>query len=202
MDLKKILDPNTRYIFLTTNEINHAFPVVHVKDNLIFFSNEKEITEDYQSGHFLAQGDEGIVLFTNPVVIPLKDVTKEEYGAFLYVINFDNTDYSITNRRLSARYEFKEFLPVSFQVYGDMMTAQLINISAGGLRLRVNTCLHRNVFCHFKITLPIQGKNVCFETDGIVVYSEPEKSHNNFLTGISFVAPDFANKSEHQRYVE
>ncbi len=202
MDLKSLLDPKTRYIFLTQGEFTHAFPVVHVKEDLLYFSSKKPLPANIDSGHFLAQGNAGIVQFSKPEVMSLQETSKHNLDLILHVIDFSNLDYSITNRRISMRYEFKEFIPITFHVYGEVMTAQLINISEGGLRIRATTPLKNNIVCHFKISLPNDEEKLSFETDGIVVYSEHEKQHDNYMAGISFVVPDFKTDVDKEKYLE
>ncbi|MBU0506401.1 MAG: PilZ domain-containing protein [bacterium] len=202
MDLKNILDPKTRYIFFTEGDLTHAYPIIHVKANQLFFTAKEPLPEKIDGGHFLAQGEAGIVQFDAPTCLLITTNPKENMELYLYVIDFSSLDYSLTNRRASMRYEFKEFIPISFQVYGELMTAQLINISEGGLRLRLSTPLNKNVVCRFSIKLPLENEDFHFETDGIVVYSDTEQQQqNNYITGISFVVPEATSGEDKEKHI-
>jgi hypothetical protein len=201
MDLKNILDPQTRYIFFSEGELTHAYPIIHVKDNQLFFTAEQALSDKIDGGHFLAQGEAGIVRFEKPQCLLVTTNPKENIELFLYALDFSKLDYSLTNRRASMRYEFKEFIPISFLVYGELMTAQLINISEGGLRLRVNTPLNKNVVCRFSIKLPLEDEDFYFETDGIVVYSDTEQQKNNYVTGISFVISETTSEEDKEKHI-
>jgi len=202
MDLKQLLDPKARHIFLSAANLAYVYPIVHIKENYLYFSSDKPIPQSFDRGHFLAQDAAGIVQFSNPSVESTKKDRQNTLGLILHRINFDTLDYTITNRRQSMRYELNEFIPISFNVFGENIPAQLINISDSGLRMRVDTLLKTNILCQFHIKLPTQENEIQINTNGLVIYADCEEGSKNIMVGISFVTPDFKTDEDKQKYLK
>jgi len=204
MDLKQILDPNARHVFFTSGSLSYVYPIVHVDQNYLYFSSEKPLPENFDSGHFLAQDGAGIVQFAKPEIDALKKEVQasKNITQYLYRLDFDAMDFSITNRRQSMRYEFTDFVPISFNVFGENISAQLINISEGGLRMCVDTPLKKNVLCQLEIKIPSRTNEIYFKTNGIITYADHEEGTKKIFVGISFVSPEFNSNDEKDNYLE
>lgn len=201
MDVKRILDESGRYLFLNRQGLVEAFPIIHVETSYIFFTSAKELEKNYDSGYFLASGGAGIVQFEKPVLESLDKNAQNQIKQKIHRVNIEPLDFIITNRRLSLRHELPQYMPILFYVYGEVMSAQLVNISEGGLRMSVTSALQKNTRCHFEIRLPTEEQQILFRTDGIVVYAE-NTSENKYQThvGISFVTPDFTQPADEEKY--
>ncbi|MBF0104773.1 MAG: PilZ domain-containing protein [Deltaproteobacteria bacterium] len=202
MDLKQILDPQARYVFLLRDAASFAFPIVHVEQNFLYFSSQKEFARPFDEGYFVAQDTEGIVRFTNPHIESLKNNPQQALGLLLHRIDFEKTAYAISNRRQNVRYVFKDFIPISFNVFGESMMAQLVNISEGGLRMCIDTPIKTNVLCHLEVRLPIDGTTVTLNTNGLVVYAGRDEDSSKNMVGICFITPEFVSAKEKKRYFE
>jgi hypothetical protein len=199
MDLKKILDAKTRYVFLARSGLSYAFAIVHVDGPFLYFTSQTPLTDPFDNGHFLATDGQGIVRFEKPVVESLTTAAEKRVGLKLHRLDFGNLDFSITNRRVYERYEFKKYIPITFHVFGNSIVAQLLNIGEGGLRMRADTPIKKDVLCHFEIALP--GTELKFCTDGLVVYIEPEDDQKQFVIGVQFLVPEFADDAAKQNYL-
>ena len=76
----------------------------------------------------------------------------------------------------------------------------LVNISEGGLRMSVTSKIPANVIYHFSLDLPVSREPLHFETDGLVLYCEPEERPERFMMGVTFVAPVFENVEDQKNY--
>lgn len=202
MDLKKILDAKTRYVFLARSGLSYAFAIVHVDGPFLYFTSQTPLTDSFDNGHFLATDGQGIVRFDKPVVESLTTAAEKRVGLKLHRLNMGNLDFSITNRRLYERHEFKKYVPITFHVFGNPIAAQLINIAEGGLRMRADTPIKKDVLCHFEIALPSVEAGLKFCTDGLVVYVEPEEDKKAFVIGVQFLVPEFADAAAKQDYLK
>lgn len=200
MDLKKILDAKTRYVFLARSGLSYAFAIVHVEGPFLYFTSQTQLTDPFDNGHFLAQDGQGIVRFEKPVVESLTTEAEKRVGLKLHRLDFAGLDFSITNRRAYERYEFKKYVPITFHVFGNPIVAQLLNIGEGGLRMRADTPIKKDVLCHFEIALP--GTELKFLTDGLVVYVEPEADKRQFVIGAQFLVPEFIDEMIKQDYLK
>lgn len=197
MNVKDIIDPNARHLFLTKSSLNYAFPIVHVQGQWLYFSSPKPISSAFDSGYFLAREQQGIVQLNNPVI----ESVKKKMELLLHRLDLNDTSHTLVNRRQSMRYAFKGFVPISFSVFGEAMAAQLVNVSEGGLRMSIDTPLKKNMLCHLKIRIPAPKKNIHFSTDGMVIYADREEGSNKFTAGISFITPEFSGDKEKQSYL-
>jgi len=200
MDLKKILDPKARFIFFSQNLISYVCPIVHVDQNFLYFSSQKPLPDTFDEGHFLALDGAGIVQLTKPSIEALKEKIQKNLDSYLYRYDFDSSDYAISNRRQSVRFEFDNFIPISFKVFGENMTAQIINISEGGLRMRSDTPLKHNIICQLEIKIPTKDGIIKLKTNGVVMYADKEDGGKEVMIGMSFATPEFANKDEEKDY--
>ena len=201
MNLKKLIDPKTRYVFLASDEETFAGIIVHVDTEAIYFSSTKTTPPASHVIYFLAQGSVGVVQFNKPRVEFLQTTTDVQVPVHLYRVNFEALDYTIINRRRSFRYEFKDFFPVSFNVFGEHMAARLMNISEGGLRMCVDTPIHKDVLCHLQIKIPHKKQAIRFDTDGVIVYADRNEDIKQITVGISFVTPDFSSDADRAIYL-
>lgn len=205
MDIKSILDPKARHIFFAKDALTYAFPIVHVDDELLYFTSHQNISQEkFDQGHFLAPENAGIVLFKNPITESVPSRITTDGTMQLFRLDFKNQKYEITNRRQTPRHEFRKFVPMNFNVFGEIMAAQLLNISEGGLKMCVETPLKKNILCHLEITLPrIQDDepSKSFGTNGLIMYSDRDENTGKYLIGISFVSPDFVSLEQKQKYI-
>jgi len=200
MDLKTTMHPNARHVFFQKGDLSYAFTILHVDGSFIYFRSQSPIKESFESGHFLSFEDKGIVQFSEPQIDSLAEENCEKFGAHVHRLNLKDVDLSISNRRTTARFEFQNFIPFVFSVYGETISAQLVNISDGGLRMQVNTHLKKDVLCQLELNLPEEEGRLIFSTNAVVVYVE-ETGKNTYMVGLSFVAPDFENDDEKQDYI-
>ncbi len=199
MDLKKLIDKTARYIFLAKNKISIACKIISIDESFIYFTNPESDPVNYDSGHFLSGDGQGIVLFEEPEIEKLQ-VPNEQLPAPLYRINFSKVNFSLSNRRRYYRYEFKKYLPISFVIFGEPLMAQALNISEGGLRMRLDSPIKRDILCNFEIKITDQNQTLNLKTDGLVVYSEPDPETKKHVVGIQFVQPEKLNPQEKSLY--
>lgn len=202
MDLKTLIDEKARYLFVTIGELTEALPLIHVDQNYLYFTSTKPLTSGIQSGYFVAKDQAGIVTFDNPDLESLKDHLPSHPDVFVHRLNFDNTNYQITNRRRTVRYQFKDYVPITFSVFGETIAAQILNISEGGLRMALDTPLKKNVRCHFQINIPDSQNAIHFNTDGLIMYSDSSEGEHQHIAGISFVAPEFNSDQDQEKYIQ
>jgi hypothetical protein len=204
MELYRLLDPAARFIFLLVDGLTHAFPIVNVTGNHLYFTSKEELPERFESGYFLAPQDSGIVQFNHPAVESVRNLARLKLNAPLHRIDFTTLDFSVTNRRLYQRHALKGVIPMVFQVFGETLNARLVNISAGGLRMSVDNPIKKNIRCHFEIKLRQAGEDILFKTDGLIVYADPEDNAGEIpvMVGVSFVTPENLSDTERQKYKE
>lgn len=195
MDLKSLLDPKTRFVFLTGDGLTRAYVIAHVTETVLYFTANAELPEQMESGHILASGGAGIFLFEKPKLEAMPSGNQ----SILYRIEMKTLNFSISNRRLYARYEFPEYQAVAFNHYGELVVGRMANISEGGLRLMTDRPIQSNVVCRFEIRL---SSDFVFNTDGVVVYSDwSDETQKQAIVGISFVAPEFTDESDKKNYI-
>lgn len=194
--------PQARHVFLRCDSLSYAFPIVHVEDHWLYFSSQQNLPGFFETGHFLAEDQKGIVRFDNPQIESLKEQTKKDLDLQLHRIDFGSTSYEVTNRRQAPRHNFKDFLPMSFNIFGESMAAQLVNISQGGLQMNVDTPLKTNILCHLELKLPQNEKNVLLKTNGMVVYCGKEAEKSKYSVGLSFITPEFVSAENKAQYIE
>lgn len=194
MELKSLLHPKAKHIFIKFGDLVRAYPIAHVEDHALYFLAESEFTDKPTQGYFIARNNEGIVLFENPnpEMLPYRP------DAVLYRIITDELNYSVTNRRLYQRVEFAEFRPLMFRYYGDHIVGHMVNISEGGIRMNLDRSIELNTICHFEIRLT---QDFTFKTDGVVVRSGySDDSKKQAVIGIHFLAPAFRSDEEKVSY--
>lgn len=206
MDIKEILDPRARHVFFALDDLNYAYPIVHVENDSLYFTADTEIENpNFDKGHFLAPQNAGIVLFAKPIIKKLPTRPDAQGGLQkVYRMMLSSEDYEITNRRQHTRHEFKNFIPMNFSIFGETISAQLINISEGGLKMCVDTPLKKNILCRLEINLPRLSQDedpVLFTTNGLIVYSENETTSGKYFVGINFITPDFVSIDQKQDYL-
>lgn len=202
MDVKTLIDEKTRFLFGTQNQITQAFPIIHVDQNFLYFTSTQALPQGLESGYMVAKDQAGIVTFDKPALQSLKDHLPSHPDVYVHRLDFDKINYSITNRRRAVRYEFKDYVPITFSVFGETIAAQILNISEGGLRMALDTPLKKNVRCHLQIRIPDSGHAIDFKTDGLVMYSDTTEGTHQHVAGISFVAPDFEGEGDEASYVQ
>lgn len=203
MELAQLLDPKARFIFLVSDGLTNAFPIVHVAGNQLYFTSTERLPEHHESGYFPALDGEGIVQFGKPC-IDSADLSRLHIARPVHRIDFSPLDFTITNRRLHLRHEFKRVVPIVFQIFGETLNARLVNISAGGLRMCVSTPIQKNIRCHFEIRLRSRAEEAIFKTDGLVVYADPDDydAGKPVMVGVSFVTPEGMDDSARAAYKE
>jgi hypothetical protein len=195
MDLRSLLDPKTRFVFLSGAGLTRAYHIAHVTETVFYLTSPTEISDELESGHALAANGAGILIFEKPKLeaMPSGD------DVILYRIDMANLNFSISNRRLYARYEFSDYQAVAFSHYGELVVGRMANIGEGGLRLMTDRPIQSNVVCRFEIRL---SADFVFITDGVVVYSDwSDETEKQAIVGISFVAPNFTSEADKQTYV-
>ncbi|OVE81518.1 hypothetical protein BVY03_03560 [bacterium K02(2017)] len=202
MDLKNLIEPKARYVFFSDKDLNFAFPIVHVDQDFIYFTSKNPIELKFNEGYFLAQNNSGIVKFTNPEIQTLKKSDKQKNDLLLHRFDFTHIDHSISNRRNSVRFKFKEFIPLHFNIFGETMMGQLINISQGGLRMCIDTPIKTNILCNIEINLPMNGQHQNIKTNGMVVYAGREEDTKKIMVGICFVTPELVSLNERGKYTD
>jgi len=200
MNLKTLIDPNTRFLFLKNGPASYAYPIVHVEGDYVYFSIKPPIPENFDNGYIVAANNAGILMFNNPNIETLNQNLQKNLNQKLFRINFNQLDYMITNRRMNLRLEFKDFIPISFNIFGETMAAQLINISESGLRMCVDTPLKKNIICQLHIKIPTKDGEIKFQTNGVIIYNESEEQKKKYMIGLSFVTPDFHSKQQEEEY--
>jgi hypothetical protein len=203
MELKQIMDPYTRHVFLSTDEYSYIFPIVHVEDSYLYFVSKESIADDFLEGHVTAQNDAGQVMFKQPKIESM--LHQSEENVWVHRLNFSGMDYDISNRREYNRHTFEEPLSTVLKVFDVTMDAQIKNISEGGLRLRMDAMLKKEVFCQLNIMLPTddaaEDRHVYFSTNGMVVYNDPGED-GIYTVGLAFVTPQFASEDEKNAYLD
>jgi len=200
-DIKDLIEPATRYLFLYEQGATHAFRIrgIH-SDFIIAFHPEHFLPWKQREGYFQAAGGLGMVVFRSDG--NLVEGTADTHHLPLYKIRLDTDRLSLINRRQFTRYTLVKPRPIFFHCDGRMLEANIINLSEGGMRLECQEALPKNVTLHFEINLPATKGGDLFKTDGVVVYSEPEDSHHHFMTGISFVMPKYLSGDEKKKYLK
>lgn len=190
MNIAQILDPGAKHVFLVKDGLTHAFAIAHVENDYLLFRSDAPLGFIPDEGYFAAREGSGIVRFQK---MPLQSTNEELYkkmGAYFHRISLAQTDFQITNRRNHLRYELKSRIPLTISFDDKTITARMVNISEGGMRLETSAPISCNVICHFdfvlEATLPV------FRLDGVVVYSGKEEEGGKWhdVVGVSFVAND------------
>lgn len=202
MNLKELVAPQARHLFLQNSEESYAFQIVHVENEYVYFCSKKSLHDSFTNGHCLAHHNKGIILFHDPEIQRLENKNKAPEGIHLYRINFAKTNYEITDRRRHSRHKFDQFLPMSFNLFGDSSMGQLIDISESGARLITDTAMKKNTVCHLKLVIPTPNDVITFNPDAIVVFSDKNSNTKKFQIGLSFITPDFESDEEKQTYLE
>ncbi|MBX7148275.1 PilZ domain-containing protein [bacterium] len=190
-NLKEILDPKARYIFLDDQGLTEALMLTGIEDHSFLVVDPKsDINGKDRSGFFVAANGRGIVRFK---------ATGQKAG--VYKLNADFSSFNIINRRESERIRVNVPIPIYLSCDGKRVEASLVNISEGGVRLVADEKLPLHAVYHFELSLPHKNGPVLFKTDGMVVYAEPEEDPDTFMTGITFVAPAFKSDEEKNNYL-
>lgn len=199
-NLKEILDPQARHIFLDDQSMTEAVVICGVEEGYFLVHNKHQsLSIGNRQGYFVASNGRGIVRFEGDCqVFAQKEVKDVPFN--IYKISINLNELKIINRREFIRYEFRYPLPILFRHDDQLVEATLINISEGGLRMTVSKKLPTQVVYQFEINLPKEPGIFHFSTDGLVAYCEPEDHPNSFMAGVSFVAPAFSNESEKKAY--
>lgn len=196
-DIKQILEPSARFIFIQSSELPRAYALAGVVGkNVLVVTLEPHDTllDGALEGFFAAANGGGIVRFQ-------AQATKEKTATgFLGKIEIDMESLRIQNRRESLRHSFDSPVPVLLYEEDGIIDARIINMSEGGMRLSVARRLATQVICQFQLKLPTSEGVFEFVTDGLVVYSEPEEKHDRFMTGVSFVEPTLNTAEQKNAY--
>lgn len=198
-DIREILEPTTRYLFLDCEGVVEACLIRSVfKDSVLVYHQSSPFkSKTPLKGFFVAASGRGIVQFHAQC--------QREKGIksalALYRVAIDLPGLVLVNRRVFIRHAYERPVPILFEFEGKPVKARLVNISEGGLRMDLNDTLPSNVVFEFQLTLPRKkGPPFKFHTDGLVIYCTPEDDPRHFVAGIAFVAPRFRNEEERDRF--
>lgn len=192
-NVSDILDPHSKYIFLDDEGMTEACLIRGVEGNLVLVEwGETEAKK--RSGYFVASSGLGIIRFEAKRT---KAVGKKNMAGLL----IDSKSLRQVDRREFHRHHFTYPLPIYLRCEGKFIKAFLINISEGGLRMTVNRKLPTQIVFNFELKLPRPDDPLDFKTDGLIVYCEPEENPAQFMTGVSFIAPEFETEKERQNYL-
>lgn len=201
-EIKDILEPTSRYIFLDGNGMTEACLIRGVEKNafVVYHHDNDSSSPSEISGYFPAASGKGVVRFEGEC--ERCKPSAEHSPFFLYRLNVNLNRLSIVDRREFIRFKLQKPIPVSFHYEEKFIRASLINISEGGLRMMLTEPLPQNVIFQFELKLPRARGGAPFElhTDGLVVYCAPENDPRHFIAGVSFVAPRFLNSHEKEEY--
>lgn len=201
-DLKEIIDPKARYLFLDDQGMTEAFLITSVEKQSIIVSYEGlPKPEQRRAGYFVAPSGQGIVRFTG--TLACLQQTSSPLPLPLYRLTPDLAHLKLIDRREFIRKVLPHPVMILFNFESQYIQTKLINLSEGGLRLSANRPLPMNIISQFELKLPQPRKSPFeFKTDGLVVYSEPEEDPAFFMIGVSFIAPKFLNEEEKKSYQE
>lgn len=198
--IKDILSPQARYFFLDDEGFTEAILFTALEHNSFLIHHPKGLPLKKRSGFFIAADGKGIVRFEGSCEA-LKPGSQEKK---LYRLDVDMDSLDLKNRREFVRHTFENPTPVLFKCNGKNVQAYISNISEGGLRMSVDEKLPTQVVYHFEMTLPDtqEQKSFIFQTDGMVVYCEPETDPGAFIAGVTFIAPSFENKNDKENFYQ
>ncbi len=198
-DLREILEPTTRYLFLECDGVVEACLIQSVfkESFLVYHHSSPFISKSLVKGFFVAASGRGIVQFS----AQCRRERRTKSTLSLYRVVLDLKGLVLINRRLFIRHAYERPVPILFDFEGRPIKARLVNISEGGLRIDLNDILPSNVVFEFQLTLPrTKGAVFQFHTDGLVIYCTPEDNPRHFMAGIAFVAPRFRNEEEREKF--
>ncbi|MDO8520473.1 MAG: PilZ domain-containing protein [Deltaproteobacteria bacterium] len=190
-----LLDPHSKYIFLDDEGMTEAFAIRGVEKNLVLIKKE-DCTAKKRSGYFVAESGRGVIRFE----ARLASLAGKKGG--ICGLAVDPKTLKLTDRREFLRFEFPYPLPVYLRCEGKFIKAHLVNISEGGLRMSINRKLPTQIVFNFELKLPRPDEPLTFATDGLIVYCEPEENPSHFMTGVSFIAPEFPTEKERLGYLK
>ncbi|EKD42817.1 MAG: hypothetical protein ACD_73C00006G0001 [uncultured bacterium] len=198
-DLKDTADSLARYVFLDDEGLTEACEIIGIIDNrfLVRSLNHQTFLKK-RAGYFVGKEGMGIIRFSGVMerVIHIQNMN----GNDVYWISPELKDCEVINRRLFNRFQMSYLVPLYFKKDANLIKASLVNLSEGGLRMTVTERLPPNIMHCFEMTLPCGNDSFKFVSDGLVVYCEPESNPENFLTGVTFVAPLFESDEERFQY--
>ncbi len=201
INLNDYLDPAARYVFLDDDLMTEACSLRGVTGlNMVVKYDGNPFVLRRRKGYFVAAGGKGVVRFEGEMecLFPSADSTKNN----LYRLSVIPTTLSSVNRRQFIRYDLQEKLPIYFKCQDDLIKAVLMDISEGGMRLSMNKRLPLQVTHSFDLHLPCGMETVDFKTDGMIVYCEPEDDPQEFVTGVTFLAPSFESEQKKYAYMK
>lgn len=190
-NVQSVLDPHAKYIFLDDEGMTEALLIRGVQGNLVLVEQGNTQIKK-RSGYFVASSGRGIIRFEAEI----GKAPKKTGG-----LKINPKSLQLVDRREFHRHQFNYPLPIYLRCEGKFIKAFLINLSEGGLRMTVNRKLPTQVVFSFELKLPRPDESLDFKTDGLIVYCEPEENPAQFMTGVSFIAPEFESEKEKQGYV-
>ncbi len=208
-NIEQILEPDSKYLFLDDDGMTQACRIRGVEGrSLLFFHPDslRSLDDDTtvsgsftRKGYFTAREGKGIVRFEGRCWKKAGDSSKHSLPLYRLTIDWDHL--KLVDRREFIRHKLKQSLPLVFQYDGRMIEAELVNISEGGLCLKVSRPMPLNIIFELDLKLPRSGTSTPFHfhTDGLVVYSNYEKG-TGLVTGVAFVAPRFMTETERLEY--
>lgn len=183
IQIKNLLDPKARYLFLEQEGLVQALRIRGVIGDSIVLDDAGDYAGQV-GGFFIAANGRGIVRYRGQLMgvdsQPGLSYLKMELGTL-----------QVINRREFNRYRLRSSPPVLFKYDGRLVKAELIDLSEGGCRVRAMERLPSPEIYQLEIKLAAKKTVWHFKTDGLVVYSEPELDPQYFMTGLCFVTPTF-----------
>lgn len=196
--LKEILDPQARYIFIEDGGMTRALGLSRVEKDSLYLTARSRLpmaSRGTAEGYFTASDGKGVVLFSGAM-----EAVPKAKSDRIWRLKPNLKSLELVNRRQFVRYGLKTPLSISLECDEKPIRALLVNISEGGLRMSVTSKIPANVIYHFALDLPFSPEPLHFETDGLVLYCEPEERPERQMTGVTFVAPVFENVEDQKAY--
>lgn len=196
--LKEILDPQARYVFIEDAGLTRALVLSRVEKDSLYLTARGRLPfsgRGSAEGYFTASDGKGVVLFSGALEQIPKAKTEK-----IWRLKPNLKSLELVNRRQFVRYALKAPLSIALECDAKPVRALLVNISEGGVRMSVSSKIPANVIYHFALDLPFSPEPLHFETDGLVLYCEPEERPERFMTGVTFVAPVFEKVEDQKTY--
>lgn len=193
MTLKQIMDPASRFVFLVHQNQTDAFQIVHVEDEALFFIASRQDLPFYEKAFVIGAESKGIVEWNEPALNFLEQKQPSPNDLHVFRLRFQQEEIRIVNRRQDERFEPDRLIPIAFNHFGEDLLGQLVDLSEGGLKLRVETKVSPHTRFHLRLKVPLKDKAVELDSDGVVLHCEKNGPH--YDVGIKFVSPEAATIS-------
>ncbi len=181
------IDPEALYVFVMIKNHRYACPIVHAKDNLLYFTHtQKFVQADRISVR--AHQQKGIVIFDTPDVIALTKINYKGEECFLYVLDINDNSFEVTDRRQQPRLSLPFHVPALLNHYGEPMVARIIDVSTTGVKMQSPLFLQPQSSYHLEFVIPTSAQTkIKIKSDAIITYCEQDSISRHYNIGLCFV---------------